>query len=221
MGLSMVLDFKSDIYDVKFLSLINKTTDDIINRGERYDFTSARNPFALRASSGVNDILNTTFLVENKLRFLGTEFNLSVSHTFGKTNGINHIFPFLENSTTAPNIDQELLIFAQPEDILNQYGGTNIPDNNLRTDDINNSELTDKNYDLDFDWHIPFNLENLGIKGVFSVGGKYHLLERVSDQDQRFVDYRAGRGQGSRSAIPGSIPLGRLARRESAGNTWI
>jgi TonB-dependent receptor len=199
MGLSMVLDFKSDIYDVKFLSLINKSTDDVINRGEQYDFTSARNPFALRASSGVFEMLNTTYLVENKLRFLGTEFNLSLSHTYAKTDGLNYIFPFLENSTTAPNIDQELLIFAQPEDILNQYGGTNIADNNLRTDDINNSELTDKNYDLDFDWRIPFKLENLGIKGVFSIGGKYHLLERVSDQEQRFVDYRAGRGQGTRS----------------------
>ena len=206
MGLSMVLDFKSDIYDVKFLSLINKSTDDVINRGERYDFTSARNPFALNASSGVFDKLNTTYLVENKLRFLGTEFNLSLSHTFAKTDGLDHIFPFLENSTTAPNIDQELLIFVQPADILNQYGGTNIRDNNLRTDDINNSELTDRNYDLDFDWHIPFKLKQLGINGVFSVGGKYHLLERVSDQEQRFIDYRAGKGQGARSAYLGLFP---------------
>ena len=205
-GLSVVLDYKSDIYDVKFLSLINKTTDDIINRGEGYNFTSPTNPFGLTASSGVFDILNTTYLVENKLRFLGTEFNLSVSHTFAKTDGINYIFPFLENSTTAPNIDQELLIFAQPEDVLNQYGGTNIRDNHLRTDDINNSELTDRNYDLDFDWHIPFKFGNQGIKGVFSVGGKYHLLERVSDQEQRFVDYRAGKGQGARSAYLGLFP---------------
>ena len=83
-GLSMVLDFTSDIYDVKFLSLLNKTSDDITNRAERYDFTSGRNPFALTASSGVFDKLNTTFLMENKLRFLGTEFNLSLSHTFVK-----------------------------------------------------------------------------------------------------------------------------------------
>ena len=85
-----------------------------------------------------------------------------MSHTFAKTDGINYIFPFLENSTTAPNIDQELLIFAQPEDVLNQYGGTNIRDNHLRTDDINNSELTDRNYDLDFDWNIPFKFGKQG-----------------------------------------------------------
>ena len=33
---------------------------------------------------------------------------------------------------------------------------------------------------------------------MFSVGGKYHLLERVSDQEQTFIDYRAGKGQGAK-----------------------
>ena len=206
MGVSMVLDFKSEIYDVKFLNLVNKTTDNIINRQESYNFQSATNPFKLTASSGKFEKLNTTHLLENKVRFLGTELNLSLSHTYVKSEDVNEVFPFLENSTTAPIIDPAFLIFAQPEDVLNLYGGTNILDNKLRTNDLNNSELTDKNYDINFDWRIPFKLESLNTEGVFSVGGSYHLLERESDQEQTYVDYRFGKGQGARGPLDDLFP---------------
>ena len=206
-GVSMVLDFKSDFYDVAFLNLINKSTDDVINRSEAFDFTSPTYPFNLNASSSINERLNTTHLLENKLRFLGTELNLSLSYTYVKTDGINHLFPFREISTTAEDIDQDWLIFRQPEEVLELYGKTNIPDNKLQTDDINNSELTDKNYDLDLDWRIPFKLELINIDGVFSIGGKYHLLERISNADAVYMDYRAGKGQGAKSTYLSLFPL--------------
>lgn len=205
-GVSMVLDFKSEFYDVAFLNLVNKKTDNIVNRQENYNFTTATKPFALTASSGENENLNSTHLLENKFRFLGTELKLSLAHTYVKTKGFNQIFPFIEISTTAPNIDQDWLIFRQPVEVLNLYGGTNIPDNKLQTDDSNNSDLTDKNYDIDLDWRIPFDLENLNIEGVFSVGGKYHLLERVSNQEQIYMDYRFGKGQGAKSTYLDLFP---------------
>ena len=205
-GVSMVLDYKSDFYDVAFLNLVNRSTDDIINRQENHNFTDPTYPFRLNASSGENERWNTTHLLENKLRFLGTELDLSLSYTHVNTDGLTHLFPFREISTTAEDIDQDWLIFREPEEVLELYGETIIPDNKLQTDDINNSELADKNYDLDLDWRIPFSLEKLKIDGVFSVGGKYHLLERVSNSDAIYMDYRAGKGQGAKSTYLSLFP---------------
>ena len=164
-GVSLVLDFKSKFYEVSFLNLVNKTTDDIIDRDENYNFLDPTNPFNLRVSAIESESTNSTHLLENKLRFLGTTLNLSLSHTKVKRTDFGQIFPFQERSTTAPFIDQNYLIFRQPLEVLNIYGGTNIPDNKLISDDRNASELTDKNYDVNLDWDIPFKLEKMNITG--------------------------------------------------------
>jgi len=198
MGVSLVLDFKSPFYEVSFLNLVNKKTDNIINRNENHNFVNSVNPFSLTSSAGSFEDINTTHLLENKVRFLGTQLNLSLAYTYVKTSGFNQIFPFIEFSRTGFSIDQEDLIFKQPKDLLDLYGRANISDNKLVSDDRNTSELTDKNYDINLDWRIPFKLENMNIKGVFSIGGKYHLLERESNEEQLYVDYVAGRGQATR-----------------------
>jgi len=205
-GVSMVLDFKSDYYDVAFLNLVNRSTDNITSRQEGHNFTDPTYPFRLNASSGENERLNTTHLLENKLRFLGTELNLSLSYTYVNTDGITHLFPFREVSTTGEDIDQDWLIFREPQEVLDLYGETSIPANKLQTDDLNNSELTDKNYDLDLEWRIPFNIEKLRTAGVLSVGGKYHLLERISNSDAIYMDYRSGKGQGAKSTYLSLFP---------------
>lgn len=206
MGVSLVLDFKSKFYEVSFLNLVNKTTDNNINRDEQYDFLDPTIPFKFTASVGENERINTSHLLENKLRFLGTTLNLSLAHTYVKSTGFNQIFPFKEYSTAALFIDQDYLVFRQPREVLDLYGGTNISDNKLQSDDRNTSELTDKNYDINLDWRIPFKLENLNIKGVFSVGGKYHLLERESNQEQLYADYLAGRGLATRVTYLEAFP---------------
>jgi TonB-dependent receptor len=206
MGVSLVLDFKSPFYEVSFLNLVNKKTDNIINRDENHSFVNSFNPFRLTASAGVFENINTTHLLENKIRFLGTELNLSLAHTYVKTSGFNQIFPFVEFSTTTPFIDQDDLIFTKPKYLLDLYGGANISDNKLVSDDRNTSELIDKNYDINIDWRIPFELENMNIKGVFSIGGKYHLLKRESNQEQLYVDYLAGRGQATRAQYLEQFP---------------
>lgn len=199
MGASLVLDFKSSFYEVSFLNLVNQTTDDDINRDERYNFLDNTNPFFLTVSANESKSINSTHLLENKLRFLGTTLNLSLSHTKVKRTGFGQVFPFRELSTTAPFIDQDYLIFRQPIEVLNLFGGTNISDNKLSSDDRNTSKLTDKNYDVNLDWDIPFKLESMNITGVFSVGGKYHVLKRDSNTDQIYADYLAGRGLATRT----------------------
>lgn len=199
LGASMVLDFKSKFYEVSFLNLVNIVSNDIIDRNESYNFLDPTNPFNFTVSANENESTNSTHLIENKLHFLGTKLSLNLSHTKVKTSGFGQVFPFQERSTTAPFIDQDYLIFRQPLEVLNIYGGTNIPDNKLISDDRNTSELTDKNYDVNIDWDIPFKLEKMNITGAFSVGGKYHLLERNSNTDQIFGDYLAGRGLATRA----------------------
>jgi len=193
-GVSLVLDFKSSFYEMSFLNLINKTTDDVIGRDENYNFLDNTMPFRFTVSAEETESVNSTHLLENKFNFLGTTLNLSLSHTQVKRTGFGQIFPFREFSTTAPFIDQNYLIFRQPLEVLDQFGGTNIDDNKLRSDDRNTTELTDKNYDINLDWDIPFKLEKLNVTGVFSVGGKYHELKRESNQEQIYADYNAGRG---------------------------
>ena len=198
MGLSLVLDFKSSFYEMSFLNLINKTTDDVIGRDENYNFLENTMPFRFTVSAEETEKVNSTHLLENKFNFLGTTLNLSLSHTQVKRTGFGQIFPFRELSTTAPFIDQNYLIFRQPLEVLDIYGGTNIDDNKLRSDDRNTSKLTDKNYDINLDWDIPFKLEKLNVTGVFSIGGKYHALKRESNQEQIYADYLAGRGLSTR-----------------------
>ena len=198
MGLSLVLDFKSSFYEMSFLNLVNKTTDDVIGRDENYNFLENTMPFRFTVSAEETEKVNSTHLLENKFNFLGTTLNLSLSHTQVKRTGFGQIFPFRELSTTAPFIDQNYLIFRQPLEVLDIYGGTNIDDNKLRSDDRNTSKLTDKNYDINLDWDIPFKLEKLNVTGVFSIGGKYHALKRESNQEQIYADYLAGRGLSTR-----------------------
>ena len=197
-GVSLVLDFKSSFYEMSFLNLINKTTDDVIGRDENYNFLENTMPFRFTVSAEETESVNSTHLLENKFNFLGTTLNLSLSHTQVKRTGFGQIFPFRELSTTAPFIDQNYLIFRQPLEVLDQFGGTNIDDNKLRSDDRNTTELTDKNYDINLDWDIPFKLEKLNVTGVFSIGGKYHALKRESNQEQIYADYLAGRGLSTR-----------------------
>ncbi len=198
-GVSLVLDFKSKFYEVSFLNFVNKTTDDVIDRNENYNFLDNTVPFRFTVSAGENESINSTHLLENKFQLLGTTLNLSLAHTKVKRTGFGQEFPFRELSTTAPSIDQDYLIYRQPLEVLDLYGGTNISDNKLRSDDRNTSELTDKNYDINLDWDIPFKLEKMNITGVFSVGGKYHLLKRDSNKDQIYADYLAGRGLATRT----------------------
>ena len=197
-GVSLVLDFKSSFYQMSFLNLVNKTTDDVIDRDENYNFLDNTDPFRFTVSAKETESVNSTHLLENKFKFLGTTLNLSLSYTQVKRTGFDQIFPFRELSTTAPFIDQNYLIFRQPLEVLDIYGGTNIDDNKLRSDDRNTSKLTDKNYDINLDWDIPFKLEKLNVTGVFSIGGKYHALKRESNQEQIYADYLAGRGLSTR-----------------------
>ena len=197
-GVSLVLDFKSSFYQMSFLNLVNKKTDDVIDRDENYNFLDNTDPFRFTVSAKETESVNSTHLLENKFKFLGTTLNLSLSYTQVKRTGFDQIFPFRELSTTAPFIDQNYLIFRQPLEVLDIYGGTNIDDNKLRSDDRNTSKLTDKNYDINLDWDIPFKLEKLNVKGVFSIGGKYHALKRESNQEQIYADYLAGRGLSTR-----------------------
>lgn len=206
LGLSMVLDFKSEFYDVAFLNLVNKSSNDFINRGERFDFTSATRPFSLGVSVGNDEILNTTHIVENKLRFLGTELDLSMAYTHVNTEAENNFYPFREFSTTTDFIDSKVLVFRAPEELLALRGAPNVDDNKLQSIDINDSDLKDNNYDINIKWRIPFELKSLKTKGILSLGGNYHLLERSSNSDAVYMDYLAGRGNASRNALLSIYP---------------
>lgn len=205
-GFSMVLDYKSDFYEVSFLNLINKSTDDFINRGESYNFTSATRPFSLGVSAGYNESINSTHILENKLRIFGSELNLSIAFTKVDTNGFNNYYPFQEFSTTTEIINTDLLTFGDPVDLLNLRGQTNIEDNKLQSMDVNNSNLEDNNYDINLKWRFPFELNKLKVKGVFSIGGNYHLLERKSNADATYMDFLAGRGNAARAALLSIYP---------------
>ncbi|MFT6841750.1 MAG: TonB-dependent receptor [Mariniflexile sp.] len=206
MGLSMVLDFKSEFYDVAFLNLVNKSSNDFTNRGESFDFTSATRPFFLGVSVGNDEILNTTHILENKLRLLGTELDLSMAYTHVKTEAHNNYYPFREFSKTTEFIDTDMLVFRRPEELLELRGAPNVDDNKLQSSDINDSDLKDNNYDINIKWHIPFELKNLNTKGILSLGGNYHLLERSSNSDAVYMDYMAGRGNASRNALQSIYP---------------
>ncbi len=131
--------------------------------------------------------------------------SLTLSHSIAKHNTPRQDFNFVELSDGADPINQDWLIFRQPAEVLEEYGGTDVNKSFLQTMSFSESSLTDKNYDARLDWDIPFKISDK-VSGTFSVGGKYHRLERKSDNVQDFVNYQFGAGRAPKEALIAMYP---------------
>lgn len=204
-GASLILDLKSDNFDVLFFNLYNNKVDDVLSRVNTYTFTQAAFPYNHNIGVWLSDTKNWTHSLQSQFRFAGTKLDLILSYAKVKNDGNGRGFPFQQESVGADPIDQDWLEFRDPAEVLELYGTTNPEESYLGIDEISGSILTDQNYDAKIDWHIPYKISDF-IKGTFSVGGKYHKLDRFSDGWQEFVDYRYGVGASRKAAYVAMFP---------------
>lgn len=205
LGASVTLDFKSEHYDVLIFNLYNRKTDDLIDRVNTHKFTSAFQPFNHTSSLDETVSDNRVHSMQNRIRFANTRLDLILSYSQVSHRGKGRSFPFEQVSSGADPINQDWLIFREPAEVLELYGETNAEESFMGIDEIYDNELTDRNYDARLDWRIPFRI-SVKIRGDFSVGAKFHKLERTSDGRQEFVDYRYGAGAARRAAYVAMFP---------------
>jgi len=205
LGASVILDYKSENFDVLYFNLFNKKVDNDLTRVNTYTFTSASFPYNHNISVWENDTRIWTQSFQSQFRFAGTKLDMVLSYSQVENEGNGRGFPFQQQSSGADPIDQDWLVFRDPAEVLELYGTTNAAESYMGTDNIAGSILTDKNYDAKIDWHIPFKISDK-IEGKISVGGKYHRLNRKSDGWQEFVDYRWGSGAARKQAYVNMFP---------------
>lgn len=204
-GGNLILDYKSDFVNIKLFSLYNQKIDDVVERVNTYTFIRPNEPFANRSAQYQANTKLLTNSLENTFKFLNTELSLTLAYSNAKHNTPRQDFNFVELSDGADPINQDWLIFRQPAEVLEEYGGTSVNESFLQTMSFSESSLTDKNYDVKLDWDIPFKISDR-VSGTFSVGGKYHRLERESDNVQDFVNYQFGAGVGPKQALIALYP---------------
>lgn len=204
-GGSVILDYKSDFIDIKFYNLYNNKIDDGISRYNNYNFITPAQPFSINISKYETETEIRTHSLQNKINLFSTELRIDLSYTYAQTNTPQQHFNFREVSTGSDPINQNWLIYQQPATVLDEYGETFVENSYLEQMVYGKYKLKDENYFLSADWDIPFNITN-DISCTFSLGSKYHKLERKSDNFSEFIDMRYGAGRAGRTALVDMFP---------------
>ncbi len=204
-GGNLTLDYKSKWLDIKLFSLFNRKVDEGDSRVNTFRFTQPNEPFSKTASHFMTRTELWTHSLQNAFRLGRTTLNLTLAHSSADHRSSGQFFNFIELNTGADPINQEWLIFRQPAEVLALFGDTHVNDSYLQQMGFSESPLTDKNHDARLDWNIPFQLSQ-NLSCTFSVGGKYHRLERKSDNSQYFVDFQHGAGRARKEALIAMFP---------------
>lgn len=203
-GGSLILDYESDFVDVKFLNTYNQKKDHDEQYTTTYQF-NANNMGQFTKSYSMSDF-NTeerTHSLQTKFKFWGTELNASVSYTKGNYSNPGFDFPFEQVSTPNP-FKPSQYIFANPATLIKSAGLDNPKNFILLNLDATNNFLNDNDYDVKVDYNIPFKYSD-DLSGKFSVGGKFHELDR----DNQGVSYYY------------NMEWGGMAQHQAAFQSWL
>lgn len=200
---TMILDYNSNFWNVKFFNLFSQKNDDVIGRNNQYLFNSSGNPqnYSLNVSDTKWRTMTRTHTLQNTFRFGSSKLDIDLSTTYAESRQNDQNFPFVEVNDFALN--QNYLINRHPEDIMDEIGGAEslqVEDTYLQAFNIGEQELIDESYDLKFDYELDFNFSSV-FSGKLQLGGKYHQLERTSDGTSRFSDFQWGGSVARRQAF--------------------
>jgi TonB-dependent receptor len=188
-GASLILDYKSDLVDVKFFNVYDQKSDSNVTRNFTTNFSN-------------NSFLDQIFINETKtsqrvhslqalFKFDGTELPISLSYTKGDQSVPNgQEFDFLESGVGIP-ISSSALIYGSPSTLIRAQGVMNPAQSTLWNLYDSNTELTDGEYDAKIDWKIPFKFSD-DVTGNLSVGGKYHGVSRTSSNTRVYYNVQYG-----------------------------
>ncbi|MEM6801206.1 MAG: TonB-dependent receptor [Bacteroidota bacterium] len=202
---TIMLDTKVGPWSLKGFYLFNQKVDDRESWRVNNNFLSLRNPFSYSASVNKSDIRLNNYVLQNELSLGKSELqvNLSYAKTTNSTPGQD--FNFLEEQLNNPGIPLASRRNALPDTLLNKYGQTNVQNTYLQNINRSTFDLQDEHYDVRLDWSIPFHIGK-DISGKFSIGGKYHVLQRKSDAFRETTDFQFGGGSARRIPFVSLFP---------------
>lgn len=205
---SLILDYKSDWWTVKFFNLYSQKNDDVLNRDFDFTFITGNNVnnFEMDISEEKWKTGTRTHTLQNAFNFGSSQIELHVSTTYAESKQNEQGFPFVE--VNRPTLSQTSLGYKDPQNLFEQIGGPeslSIEDTYLTEFNLGDRNLTDESYDVRLDYELSYALSNQ-ITGKFKIGGKYHQLERVSDGTARFSDFEWGGSVARRQALISQFP---------------
>ena len=186
-GGSLIMDYTSKWWDIKFYNLVNRKKDSDDFRTTNFTFMPQFNPQRLSMNVG-KDFWTTdsrTHSLQNLFKIGETRLNLDLSTTVSKAVRDGEYFNFVEVGD--PGLNTNWLIYKQPADILKNYA-MNYEETFLQQFNYTDQELNDKSYDVHLDYDVPVTITK-NISGKFSVGGKYHYLKRDSDGSTEYSGF--------------------------------
>jgi TonB-dependent receptor len=205
---SLILDYKNDWWDVKFINIFSQKNDDVVSRSNQYLFVTGGSPqnFALSVNETGWKTRTRIHTLQNTFRFGISKLDLNLSTSYAQRTQEDQNFPFIESNNFG--LSQNELVYRQPESIMQQIGGPDslkIEDTKLQVFNLGDMELIDQSYDLKLDYEISFTLGN-SISGKLQVGGKYHQLTRSSDGTSRYSNFQWGGGVANRQTLLSTFP---------------
>jgi TonB-dependent receptor len=201
---SLILDFASDLVDVKLFNVYDQKRDSSVSRTYQSKFGTNSIDYNIYVNETKTE--QRTHSIQALFKLGGTELPVSLSYTRGdqKTPG-GMEFDF--EQTGLPPLTNSVRTYALPsqlmaiQGVMDPYG----PNSNLTNMLINNTRLTDESVDAKLDWKVPFRLSDT-YSGTLSAGGKYHNVNRTSSNSQ-VLDYLLyGNGAPQRRDLVAQIP---------------
>ena len=202
-NVSLMLDYASDLVDVKFLNVYEQKKDSSITRTYSTDFLADN--FYERIYVNETKTEQRTHSLQALFKLGGTELPISLSYTKGESHTPNgQQFDFYQANGIA--ISSSALIFGQPSNLVKITGVLDPGNSTLQTMYVNNTNLSSQDYDAKIDWKVPFKLSDF-FSGTLSAGGKYHNTSRTSD-NYRELDYILyGAGANNRIDLVRAFPF--------------
>jgi TonB-dependent receptor len=191
---SLILDYHNDWWEVKFFNLVSIKNDDVLTRTNGREFLTQS--MAASYTQDVNEAfwktMTRTHSLQNTFRFGASKVDLALSTTYSDVNMENQSFPFVEDSRL--NIDQEWLIYRDPQDVFESIGGfdsLSIADTYLQELQRSSQQLIDESYDARLDYELAFNIAG-SVSGKLKLGGKFHQLTRTSNGTASYYSMQWG-----------------------------
>ena len=202
-GLSAMLDYTSELVDIKFFNVFDMKVDSNITRTYQSNFSS-------------NSILDQIYISETKteqrthslqanFKLWGTELPVAISYTKGSQDAPNsQQFDLLQSGLKA--IPTSAKIYAEPSNLMQLQGLLDPNQTTVWNFFDTNPKLTDESYDLKIDWKIPFKLSD-SFSGILSAGGKYHQTTRTSENSRVYYNVQWGGSKGRRVNLINAFPF--------------
>jgi TonB-dependent receptor len=191
---SLILDYRNDWWEVKFFNLLSIKNDDVVTRDNGRTFTTQTmsSSYDQSVREAFWKTMTRTHSLQNTFRFGSSKLDVDLSHTYADVTMNDQSFPFVEN--TRLDIDQEWLIYRDPQEVFESVGGfdsLSIPRTYLREFQLSEQQLIDKSYDARIDYELAYNFAG-NISGKLKLGGKFHQMTRTSNGIASYCSYEWG-----------------------------